>query len=106
MSLLHTTLIRIFCTGLEKGTLYYRSREFSLVHGKSAYNFYFILLSIQIHGPKRLALGGNRLGFVHIMLSVVETVELAPYELSGMRALLSSYISENISHNMLHLNEE
>ena len=82
MLLLHTILIRIFCTGLhnKKGTLYYRSRGFSLVHGKSANNFY-IILSIHGHGLKQLALGGYRSGFVHIILSVVETVKLVSYEL-------------------------
>ena len=54
--------------------MYYRSREFSPVHGKSANNFY-IILSINGHGLKQLALGGYSSGFVHIILSVVETVK-------------------------------
>ena len=86
----------------KKGTMHYRSRQFSLVHGKSDNNFY-IILSIHGHGLKQLALGGYRSGFVHIILSVAETVKLLSYELVGE---LSSYISENITHNMLHSNEK
>ena len=81
-----------------------RGREFSLVHGKSDNNFY-IILSIHGHGLKQLALGGYSSGFVHIILSVAETVKLLSYELVR-RALLSSYISENIIQNMLHSNEK
>ena len=62
--------------------MHYRSREFSLVHGKSDNNFY-IILSIHGHGLKQLALGGYSSGFVHIILSVAETVKLLPYELVG-----------------------
>ena len=52
------------------------------MHGKSANNFY-IILSIHGHDLKQLALGGYSSGFVHIMLSVVETVKLVSYELVG-----------------------
>ena len=45
------------------------------MHGKSANNFY-IILSIHGHGLKQLTLGGYSSGFVHIILSVVETVKL------------------------------
>ena len=62
--------------------MYYRSREFSLVHEKSDNNFYIILL-IHDHGLKQLALWGYSSGFVHIILSVVETVKLVSYELVG-----------------------
>ena len=89
--------------------MHYRSREFSPVHGKSDNNIY-IILSIHGHGLKQqLALGSYSSGFVHIILSVAETVKLLSYELvhhSGRRALLSSYISENITQNMLHSNEK
>ena len=50
------------------------------MHGKSTNNFY-IILSIHGHGLKQLALGGYRSGFVHIKLSVVDTVKLVSYEL-------------------------
>ena len=50
------------------------------MHGKSANNFY-IILSIHGHGLKQLALEGYRSCFVHIILSVVETVKLVSYEL-------------------------
>ena len=80
MLLLHIILITIFCTGLDKqkGYNYYRSREFSLVHGKSDKNFY-IIISMHGHGLKQLALGGYggySSGFVHIIRSVAETVKL------------------------------
>ena len=96
-------LIRIFCTGLDKQKGYnvLQKQEFSLVYGQSANNFY-IMLSTHGHGLKQLALGGYSSGFAHIILSVVETVKLVFYEHQG----ISSYISENISLNMLHLNEE
>ena len=45
----------------------------SLVHGKSADNFY-IILSIHGHGMKQLTLGGYSSGFVHIILPVVENL--------------------------------
>ena len=60
----------------------YKSREFSLVHGKSDYNFH-IILPIHDHGLKLLAPGGYSSGFVHIIQSVVETVKLVSYELVG-----------------------
>ena len=84
MLLLHIILIKRFCTGLDnnKGTMYYRSREFSLVHGKSDNNFY-IMLSIHEHDLKQLALGGYSLSFFHIRLQVVETDKLVSYELVG-----------------------
>ena len=58
MLLLHILLIRIFCTDLtnKKGTMYYRSKEFPLVHGKSDNNFY-IILSIHGHGLNKWHLG-------------------------------------------------
>ena len=62
--------------------MYYRSRKFSLVHGKSDNNFY-IILSIHGHGLKQLTLGGYSSGFVHVILSVVETVKLVSYKLVG-----------------------
>ena len=62
--------------------MHHRSRQLSLVHGKSDNNFY-IILSIHGHGLKQLALGGYRSGFVHITLSVAETVKLLSYELVG-----------------------
>ena len=62
--------------------MHYRSREFSLVHGKSNNNFY-VILSIHGHGLKQLALGGYSSGFVHIILSVADTVKLLSYELVG-----------------------
>ena len=62
--------------------MYYRSREVSLVHVKSDNNFY-IILSIHGHGLKQLALGGYSSGFVHIIVSVAETVKLVSYKLIG-----------------------
>ena len=62
--------------------MHYRSREFSLVHEKSDNNFY-IILSIHGHGLKQLALGAYSSSFVHIILSVSETVKLLSYELVG-----------------------
>ena len=50
------------------------------MHEKSDNNFY-IILSIYGHGLKQLALGGYSSGFVHIILSVAETVKLVSYEL-------------------------
>ena len=62
--------------------MHHRNREFSLLHGKSDNNFY-IILPIHGHGLKQLALGGYSSGFVHIILSVAETVKLLSYELVG-----------------------
>ena len=62
--------------------MYNRSREFCLVHGKSD-NGSYIILSIHGHGLKQLALGGYSTGFVHIILSVAETVKLVSYKLVG-----------------------
>ena len=62
--------------------MYYRSREFSLVHGKLDNNF-CIILSIHGHGLKQLPLEGYSSGFVHIILSVVE-IKLVSYELEGV----------------------
>ena len=62
--------------------MYYRGRGLSPVNGKSDNNFY-IILSVQGHGLKQLTLGGYSSGFVHIILSVVETVKLVFCELVG-----------------------
>ena len=71
--------------------MHYRSREFSLAHEKSNNNFY-IILSMHGHGLKQLALGGYRSGFVHIILSVDETVKLLSYELVGEHCYLLTFL--------------
>ena len=43
----------------------------------------FQTLTIHAHGLKQLAFGGYSSGFVHIILSVAETVRLVFYELVG-----------------------
>ena len=94
MLLLHTILIRIFCKGLtnKKGTLYYRSRQFSLVNGKSANNFY-IILSTHGHGLKQLALGGYSSGFVHLYCQWLRQVSLYDsYKLVGGHCYLLIFL--------------
>ena len=74
----------------KKSTMHYRSREFSLVHGKSDNNFY-IILSIHGHGLKQLALRDYSSGLSTLYCQWLKQLSCYPMNWKEGIAILSHF---------------